>query len=46
MDQLMFLQPMAKPQDGALIRYSSMGIELGKLSVDRGIKEGFFHRQI
>ena len=23
-----------------------MGIELGKLPVDRGVKEGFFHRQI
>ncbi|EFI64025.1 hypothetical protein BCSJ1_26093, partial [Bacillus cereus SJ1] len=42
----MCFQPVAKPQNGALVRHSSMGIEPCKLPVDRGVKEGFFHRQI
>lgn len=44
--QLVFLQPVAKAQDGALIGHSAMCIKPGKLPVDRGVKEGFFHRQI
>ena len=35
-----------KAQDGALIGHSAMCIKPGKLPVDRGVKEGFFHRQI
>ncbi len=34
---------MTKAQDGALVRHSAMSIEPGKLPVDRGVKEGFFH---
>ena len=44
--QLVLLQPVAKAQDGALIGHSAMSIKPGKLPVDRGVKEGFFHRQI
>lgn len=44
--QLVFLQPMTKPQDGALVRHPPMGIKTCKLPVDRGVKEGLFHRQI
>lgn len=44
--QLVFLKPMTKPQDGALVRHPPMGIKTCKLPVDRGVKEGFFHRQI
>ena len=44
--QLVLLQPVAKPQNGALIGHSSMGIKACKLPVDRRVKEGFFHRQI
>ena len=44
--QFVSLQSMAEPQDGALIGQASMGIELGKLPVERGVTEGFFHAQV
>ena len=44
--QFVPFQPVAKAQDGALIGHSCMGIELGKLAVDRGVKESFLHAQI
>ena len=44
--QLVFLQPMTKPQDGALVRHPPMCIKTCKLPVDRGVKEGLFHCQI
>jgi hypothetical protein len=33
--QFVFLQPVAKPEDGALIGQASMGIKMRKLSVER-----------
>ena len=44
--QLVLLQPMAKPQDGALVRQASIPIELGKLAVQRHVEKGFFHRRV
>ena len=43
--QFVFLQPVRKPQDGALVRHAPIHIELGKLAVQRGVKEGFLHRR-
>ena len=44
--QLVFFQPVAKPQDGALVRHTGELIEPGKLTVQRCVKKGFFHRRV
>ena len=42
----MFFQPVAKAQDGGLVGQAGKLIELGKLAVQRGVEEGFFHAGI
>ena len=44
--QFVFLQPVAKPEDGALIGQASMGIKMRKLSVERYIKERLFQSKV
>ena len=44
--QLVALQAVAKAQDGALVRQPPVGIELGKVSVQGRVKQGFLHPQI
>ena len=44
--QLVLFQPVAKPQDGALVRHTGKLVEPGKLAVQRGVKEGFLHRRV
>lgn len=44
--QLVFLQPVAKSEDGALVRQAPIRIELGKLAVQRHVKEGFLHCRV
>ena len=44
--QLVFFQPVAKSEDGALVKQASMRVQLGKLAVQRSVKEGFLHRRI
>jgi hypothetical protein len=41
--QLVFLQPVAKPKNGALIGRLAKGVELGEFAVQRGIEEGLLH---
>ena len=42
----MFLQPVAKAQDGALIGQAAELLELGKFPIQRGVDKGFFHGRI
>ena len=42
----MFLQPVAKAQDGALIGQAAELLELGKFPIQRGVEKGFFHSRI
>ena len=44
--QFVLFQPMAESQDGALVGQASMCIELRKLPLQRGVKEGLFHRRV
>ena len=44
--QLVFLQPVAKPKNGALIGQAGKLTEPGKLAVQRHVKEGFLHRRV
>ena len=43
LSELVCLQPMFESKDGGLIRQAAKLLELGKLPVQRGVKEGFFH---
>ena len=44
-DQLVFFQPVMKPEDGALIWQAIKRVKLRKLAVARGVEKGFFHRR-
>ena len=44
--QLALLQPVAKSEDDALLKHAPIHIELGKLTVQRHVKEGFLHRRV
>ena len=44
--QLVFFQAVAKPQNSALVGQPPTGVELGKLAVQRHVKEGFLHRRV
>jgi hypothetical protein len=44
--QLVLLQSVAKPQDGALTGQSAKGAQLGEFAVQRCVEEGFFHGRV
>jgi hypothetical protein len=44
--QLVFLQPVTEPKNGALIRQASKGAQLGKFAVQRCVEKGFFHGRV
>ena len=44
--QRVSFQPVAKSEDGALVKQASIRVQLGKLAVQRSVKEGFLHRRI
>ena len=43
---LCFFQPVAKSEDGALLKQASMRVQLGKLAVQQHVKKGFLHRRL
>jgi hypothetical protein len=43
LSELVLFQPVSKSKNGGLIRQAAKLLELGKLSVQRGVKEGLFH---
>jgi len=45
-DQLMLYQLVTKPKNGTRVRWMSMRVHLGKITVQPQVKEGFLHRRV
>ena len=46
LDQFVFLQSVSKSRNGGLIGQATKLFQLGKLPLQRNVKEGFFHRRV